>query len=39
MDGPERVSIIGLVRPKQSVVGAMATGLRELKLALLVTKL
>jgi hypothetical protein len=34
MDDPELVSFLALVRPKQSVAGAMAAGLRELKLAL-----
>jgi hypothetical protein len=34
MDGPEHVSFLFSVRPKQSIVGAMAAGLRELKLAL-----
>jgi hypothetical protein len=39
MDGSERVSFLGSVRPKQSAVGAMAAGLRELKLTLYITKL
>jgi hypothetical protein len=39
MDSPERVSFLGSVQPKQRAVGTMAAGLRELKLALQVTKL
>jgi hypothetical protein len=39
MDGLERISFLCSVRLKQSTVGPMATGLRELKLALWVTKL
>jgi hypothetical protein len=39
MDDSERVSFLGSVSPKQSVVGAMAASLRELKLTLQVTKL
>jgi hypothetical protein len=38
MDGPGRVSFLDSVRPKQSAVGAMAAGLRELKLKLQGTK-
>jgi hypothetical protein len=34
MDGPERVSFLGLVRPKQTTMGAMGACLRELKLKL-----
>jgi hypothetical protein len=39
MDSPKRVSFLGSVRSKQSAVGAMAAGLRELKLTLYVTEL
>jgi hypothetical protein len=39
MDGPERVSFLGPIQPKQSAVGATTAILRELKLALQVTKL
>jgi hypothetical protein len=38
MDSPEHVSFLGSVQPKQSVVGTMATGLREIKLELQGTK-
>jgi hypothetical protein len=34
MDDLEHFSFLGSVRPKQSAVGAMTAGLRELKLAL-----
>jgi hypothetical protein len=34
MDGPEHISFLGSVRPKQSTVGAMAVGLRGPKLEL-----
>jgi hypothetical protein len=38
MDNPERDSFLNSVWPKQSVMGAMAAGLRVLKLKLRDTK-